>query len=78
MWADLYVLTLPWCRVPQQLLALCEEGVRDFSISRAAVSWGIPIPNDPQQTVYVWFDALIGTLCGCVPVRVCVYTRERG
>jgi methionyl-tRNA synthetase len=43
-----------------QLVALVQEGVRDFSISRAAVSWGIPIPRDPEQTVYVWFDALIG------------------
>jgi len=35
-------------------------GLRDFSISRAAVSWGIPLPRDPAQTVYVWFDALLG------------------
>ena len=40
------------------------EGVRDFSISRAAVSWGIPVPRDPKQTVYVWFDALNGYLSG--------------
>ena len=35
-------------------------GLRDFSISRAAVSWGIPLSRDPSQTVYVWFDALLG------------------
>jgi methionyl-tRNA synthetase len=35
-------------------------GLRDFSISRAAVSWGVPLPRDPAQTVYVWFDALLG------------------
>ena len=35
-------------------------GLRDFSISRSAVSWGIPLPRDPAQTVYVWFDALLG------------------
>lgn len=40
------------------------EGLRDFSISRAAVSWGIPVPRDPHQTVYVWFDALNGYLSG--------------
>ena len=38
--------------------------VRDFSISRAAVSWGIPVPRDPAQTVYVWFDALLGYMSG--------------
>ncbi|QHN79395.1 Methionine--tRNA ligase/mitochondrial [Arachis hypogaea] len=35
-------------------------GLRDFSISRASVDWGIPIPNDRSQTIYVWFDALLG------------------
>lgn len=43
-----------------QLLTWVNEGVRDFSISRSAVQWGINIPNDPAQTVYVWFDALLG------------------
>ncbi|KAG0567910.1 hypothetical protein M758_7G105300 [Ceratodon purpureus] len=37
-----------------------KEGLRDFSISRAAVEWGIPVPTDPKQTIYVWFDALLG------------------
>ncbi|KAL2238303.1 UNVERIFIED_CONTAM: Methionine--tRNA ligase, chloroplastic/mitochondrial [Sesamum indicum] len=37
-----------------------KSGLRDFSISRASVSWGIPVPNDTKQTIYVWFDALLG------------------
>ncbi|XP_031493212.1 methionine--tRNA ligase, chloroplastic/mitochondrial [Nymphaea colorata] len=37
-----------------------EDGLRDFSISRASVEWGIPVPNDGDQTIYVWFDALLG------------------
>ncbi|KAL1079996.1 hypothetical protein V6Z11_D10G259900 [Gossypium hirsutum] len=37
-----------------------KNGLRDFSISRAAVEWGIPVPNDNKQTIYVWFDALLG------------------
>ncbi|GFQ07326.1 methionine--tRNA ligase [Phtheirospermum japonicum] len=37
-----------------------KSGLKDFSISRASVSWGIPVPNDPKQTIYVWFDALLG------------------
>lgn len=37
-----------------------KSGLRDFSISRALVDWGIPVPNDDNQTIYVWFDALLG------------------
>ncbi|KAL0370683.1 UNVERIFIED_CONTAM: Methionine--tRNA ligase, chloroplastic/mitochondrial [Sesamum angustifolium] len=37
-----------------------KSGLRDFSISRASVNWGIPVPNDAKQTIYVWFDALLG------------------
>ncbi|XP_075673345.1 methionine--tRNA ligase, chloroplastic/mitochondrial-like isoform X2 [Castanea sativa] len=31
-----------------------------FSISCASVDWGIPVPNDNKQTIYVCFDALLG------------------
>ncbi|PWA73589.1 methionyl-tRNA synthetase [Artemisia annua] len=37
-----------------------KSGLRDFSISRASVDWGIRVPTDPKQTIYVWFDALLG------------------
>ncbi|GAV76088.1 tRNA-synt_1g domain-containing protein [Cephalotus follicularis] len=37
-----------------------KSGLKDFSISRASVNWGIPVPNDNKQTIYVWFDALLG------------------
>jgi methionyl-tRNA synthetase len=37
---------------------LLEAGLQDISISRQRLAWGIPFPGDPQQTVYVWFDAL--------------------
>lgn len=33
-------------------------GLRDLSITRSTVSWGIPVPEDEDQTIYVWFDAL--------------------
>jgi methionyl-tRNA synthetase len=36
-----------------------EQGLDDISISRAGQSWGIPVPWDPGQVVYVWVDALI-------------------
>lgn len=35
------------------------NGINDISISRAGVSWGIPLPWDKSQTVYVWIDALL-------------------
>lgn len=41
------------------LSKLKNEDIRDISISRENVEWGIPTPWDPKQTVYVWFDALI-------------------
>jgi len=36
------------------------SGLQDLSISRlrSSVSWGIPVPDDPAHTMYVWFDAL--------------------
>ncbi|KMZ60985.1 Methionine--tRNA ligase [Zostera marina] len=37
-----------------------DSGLKDFSISRSSVEWGIPVPNDEKQTIYVWFDALLG------------------
>jgi methionyl-tRNA synthetase len=35
-------------------------GLQDLSISRlkSSVSWGVPVPDDPNHTIYVWFDAL--------------------
>jgi methionyl-tRNA synthetase len=44
-----------------EVRALIERGLQDFSISRSrarARGWGIPVPNDPGQVIYVWFDAL--------------------
>jgi len=38
-----------------------EGGLQDLSVSRlrTSVSWGVPVPDDPAHTMYVWFDALI-------------------
>ncbi|MDX1919045.1 MAG: methionine--tRNA ligase [Candidatus Caenarcaniphilales bacterium] len=44
-----------------EVLAWLEEA-RDFPISRRSVKWGIPVPGDEEQTIYVWFDALLGYL----------------
>ena len=40
------------------------SGLVDFSLSRAKVEWGIRVPWDASQTVYVWVDALHGYLSG--------------
>ena len=45
-----------------EILRLLEAGLQDISISRQRLAWGIPFPGDTQQTVYVWFDALINYL----------------
>jgi methionyl-tRNA synthetase len=47
-----------------EVLAWLREGLRDFSVSRAGASWGIPFPGDPSHRIYVWFDALTNYLTG--------------
>jgi methionyl-tRNA synthetase len=37
---------------------MIEDGLEDLSISRSQISWGVPVPWDPEQVVYVWVDAL--------------------
>jgi len=44
-----------------EVLAFIDAGLADFSVSRPAGragGWGIPVPGDPGQVIYVWFDAL--------------------
>jgi methionyl-tRNA synthetase len=44
-----------------EVLAFIDAGLSDFSVSRPAEragGWGIPVPGDPGQVIYVWFDAL--------------------
>jgi len=44
-----------------EVLAVLRGGLADFSVSRPrerAGGWGIPVPDDPSQVIYVWFDAL--------------------
>jgi methionyl-tRNA synthetase len=44
-----------------EVLGFIRSGLEDFSISRSwarARGWGIPVPGDPEQVTYVWFDAL--------------------
>jgi methionyl-tRNA synthetase len=45
-----------------EIVRLLEDGLQDISVSRNRQAWGIPFPGDKEQTVYVWFDALINYL----------------
>ena len=47
-----------------EVLGWLKEGLRDFSVSRAGGTWGIPFPGDPEHRIYVWFDALTNYLTG--------------
>jgi len=44
-----------------EIKSFVKDGLQDFSVSRLKkkMPWGIPVPNDPDQVMYVWFDALI-------------------
>eukprot|EP00928_Gymnodinium_smaydae_P054001 TRINITY_DN37853_c0_g1_i1.p1 TRINITY_DN37853_c0_g1~~TRINITY_DN37853_c0_g1_i1.p1 ORF type:complete len:620 (+),score=38.15 TRINITY_DN37853_c0_g1_i1:71-1930(+) len=53
---------LPVGRRNEVLAWLNDDNKRDFPISRKSTEWGIPVPNDDTQVIYVWFDALLGYL----------------
>ncbi len=44
-----------------EILSLLKEGLEDISISRPKekISWGVPVPGDTKQVMYVWFEALM-------------------
>ncbi len=56
------VITPGWRR--EEAVAFVKGGLEDFSISREKVrlSWGIPVPGDDSQVMFVWFDALTSYL----------------
>lgn len=47
-----------------EVKSFVKSGLRDISISRRRLKWGIPWPDDPEQVVYVWYDALTSYLTG--------------
>lgn len=47
-----------------EIESMLREGLEDISVSRARAGWGVPLPWDSTQVVYVWFDALITYLSG--------------
>jgi len=63
-WLIQHIQTHPEFILPEErrneVLARLEGEVRDLCISRRGLTWGVPIPDDPLYSVYVWFDALHG------------------
>lgn len=47
-----------------EVFSFVEQGLKDLSITRTTVKWGIPVPGDPEHTIYVWFDALHNYITG--------------
>lgn len=45
-----------------EVVSFIKSGLRDQSISRTTLKWGIPLPGDEKHVIYVWFDALINYL----------------
>ncbi|HVT01900.1 MAG TPA: methionine--tRNA ligase [Thermoanaerobaculia bacterium] len=41
-----------------EVISFVESGLKDLSISRTSIQWGIPFPGDPDHVIYVWLDAL--------------------
>lgn len=47
-----------------EVLNRVKQGLRDISVSRPTLNWGIPVPGDSSHVIYVWFDALVNYLSG--------------
>ena len=48
-----------------EVIEFVKEGLEDFSVSRETNKFGIPLPFDPEQVTYVWYDALFNYLTVC-------------
>jgi methionyl-tRNA synthetase len=47
-----------------EVASFVRGGLKDLSITRTTVKWGVPVPGDPAHTIYVWFDALHNYVTG--------------
>lgn len=56
-----------------EVLGFIKQGLKDISVSRTTIEWGIPMPKDEKATkehkVYVWFDALTNYLSALSPIE---------
>ncbi len=64
---DFYAKNPTFVRPPSRMnevVSFVKQGLKDLSITRTSVEWGIPVPDDAGHTIYVWFDALHNYLTG--------------
>jgi len=64
---DFYAQNPTFVRPPSRMnevISFARQGLKDLSITRTSVEWGIPVPDDADHTIYVWFDALHNYLTG--------------
>ena len=64
---DFYAQNSTFVRPPSRMnevVSFVRQGLKDLSITRTTVKWGIPVPDDPDHTIYVWFDALHNYVTG--------------
>jgi methionyl-tRNA synthetase len=64
---ELYEQHPEFVRPPSRLnevASFVRGGLKDLSITRTTVKWGIAVPGDPKHTIYVWFDALHNYVTG--------------
>jgi len=47
-----------------EIVSFLKKGLLDISISRSSTRWGVPLPFDERNVVYVWFDALVNYISG--------------
>ncbi len=63
-----------------EIVNFVRAGLRDLSVSRTRVSWGVPVVSDPAHVVYVWFDALLNYISApptdCWPADVHLVGKE--
>ncbi len=45
-----------------EVISFVKSGMRDLSVSRTALNWGVPVPDAPRHVMYVWLDALTNYL----------------
>jgi methionyl-tRNA synthetase len=61
-WYDAHPDAIKPVQRRNEVLGFIRGGLNDFSCSRTSLTWGIPLPWDPQHVTYVWFDALTNYL----------------
>jgi methionyl-tRNA synthetase len=52
-----------------EAVSFIKGGLQDVSLSRPKLQWGVPLPWDPQQVMYVWWDALLNYATGLTYAR---------